>query len=182
MFSIRLNNRWSRTTSLSYCLIGLKWFLSRKLKHRKSILFSGSPHKLYSRTTSPARVLVLQARLASHAGEWQDLLAGFCLNPKQNAEVYWPEELPTMEQVVRPSNHATIASLITVPNKPSAWTYYHAMRVYDCRAMQDDDWSYNQPVDEMRKSPCALWIKTFWNRMANSPMRLDPQVSHMNGC
>jgi hypothetical protein len=52
-----------------------------------------------------------------------------------------------LNQVLRPRKHANMASLITVPTKPSARTYYHAVSVHDCRAMQDGDWSYAQPVD-----------------------------------
>ncbi len=44
-----------------------------------------------------------------------------------------------------------------------------------CNVMQDDDWSYNQPVDGDEKVFMCL-VDT------NSHMRLvEPQVSHMNG-
>ncbi len=59
----------------------------------------------------------------------------------------WISNYLQRSKAIRPSNHVNIASVITGQNKPSAWTYYHTMRVYDRRAMQDDDWSYNQPVD-----------------------------------
>jgi hypothetical protein len=52
-----------------------------------------------------------------------------------------------LDQVLRPRKHANIALLVTVPTEPSARTYYHAMCLHDCRAMQDDNWSYSQPVD-----------------------------------
>ena len=72
-----------------------------------------------------------------------------CPKRKQDVtgKVSWSAELSMLDQVLRPRKHANIASLITVPTKPSARTYYHAMSVHDCRAMQDDDWSDNLPVN-----------------------------------
>jgi hypothetical protein len=74
-----------------------------------------------------------------------------CPKRKQDVtdKVSWPAELSMLDQVLRPTKRANITLLITVLTKPSARTrtYYHAMSVHDCRAMQDDDWSYNQPVD-----------------------------------
>ncbi len=64
-----------------------------------------------------------------------------------------------LDQVFRPRKHANIALLITVPTKQSAQTsgtYNHAMCVCDCRAMRDDNWSYDQPVDGNEKLSMCL--------------------------
>jgi hypothetical protein len=58
------------------------------------------------------------------------------------------------------------------------------MSVHDCRAVQDDDWSYNQPVDGEEIVSMCLWIITLWTansltQMTDSQLEVNHVVSNL---